>query len=144
MLLLEGWGGGVLDFTSTGLQGQRCHPFSIDRAFTGSNQCPSLGLQTFYKLFTGSKKALFCNILVEVLTEVWCLENIASWSWQKLAVARSDSVLLTLRSLVCMWKICRKGGYFLLSLYTACSMQLGTKRNYKVVEEKLLGFVLVY
>ena len=23
-------------------------------------------------------------------------------------------------------------------------MQLGTKRNYKVVEEKLLGFVLVY
>ena len=24
------------------------------------------------------------------------------------------------------------------------SMQLGTKRNYKVVEEKLLGFVLVY
>ena len=31
-----------------------------------------------------------------------------------------------------------------LSLFTACSVQLGTKRNYKVVEEKLLGFVLVY
>ena len=29
-------------------------------------------------------------------------------------------------------------------LFTACSVQLGTKRNYKVVEEKLLGFVLVY
>ena len=29
-------------------------------------------------------------------------------------------------------------------LSTACSVQLGTKRNYKVVEEKLLGFVLVY
>ena len=28
--------------------------------------------------------------------------------------------------------------------FTACSVQLGTKRNYKVVEEKLLGFVLVY
>ena len=32
----------------------------------------------------------------------------------------------------------------LLSLFTAYSMQLGTKRNYKVVEEKLLDFVLVY
>ena len=32
----------------------------------------------------------------------------------------------------------------LLSLVTACSVPLGTKRNYKEVEEKLLGFVLVY
>ena len=32
----------------------------------------------------------------------------------------------------------------MLFLFTACSVQLGTKRNYKVVEEKLLGFVLVY
>ena len=59
-------------------------------------------------------------------------------------MAWSDSVLLTLRSLVCRWKTCRKGGQFLLSLFTACSLKLGTKRNYKVVEEKLLGFVLVY
>ena len=43
-------------------------------------------------------------ILVEVLTEVCSLENIASWDWQKIAVAWSDSVLLTLRSLVYMWK----------------------------------------
>ena len=49
-------------------------------------------------------------ILVEVLTEVCSLENIASWNWRKIAVAWSDSVLLTLRSLVCMWKTCRKGG----------------------------------
>ena len=49
-------------------------------------------------------------ILVEVLTKVCSLENIASWNWRKIAVARSDSVLLTLRSLVCMWKTCRKGG----------------------------------
>ena len=32
----------------------------------------------------------------------------------------------------------------MLFLFTACSVQLGTKRNYKAVEEKLLGFVLVY
>ena len=49
-------------------------------------------------------------ILVEVLTEVCSLENIASWNWRKIAVVRSDTVLLTLRSLVCMWKTCRKGG----------------------------------
>ena len=49
-------------------------------------------------------------ILVEVLTKVCSLENIASWNWQKIAVAWSYSVLLTLRSLVCMWKTCRKGG----------------------------------
>ena len=48
--------------------------------------------------------------LVKVLTEVCSLENIASWNWRKIAVAWSDSVLLTLRSLVCMWKTCRKGG----------------------------------
>ena len=30
------------------------------------------------------------------------------------------------------------------SLFTASSVPLGKKRNYKVVEEKLLGFVLVY
>ena len=49
-------------------------------------------------------------ILVKVLTEVISLENIASWNWRKIAVAWSDSVLLTLRSLVCMWKTWRKGG----------------------------------
>ena len=49
-------------------------------------------------------------ILVEVLTEVCSLENIASWNWRKIAVAGSDTVLLTLRSLVGMWKTCRKGG----------------------------------
>ena len=49
-------------------------------------------------------------ILVEVLTEMCSLENIASWNWQKIAVAWSDSVLLTLRSLICMWKTGRKGG----------------------------------
>ena len=38
-------------------------------------------------------------ILVKVLTEVCSLENIASWNWRKIAVAWSDSVLLTLRSL---------------------------------------------
>ena len=33
----------------------------------------------------------------------------------------------------------------MLFLFTACSVQLGTKGNlYKVVEEKLLRFVLVY
>ena len=47
---------------------------------------------------------------IKVLTEVCSLENIASWNWRKIAVAWSDSVLLTLRSQVCMWKTCRKGG----------------------------------
>ena len=68
-------------------------------------------------LFFGSDRvAISCLckrskiILVEVLTEVCSLENIASWNWRKIAVAWSDSVLLTLRSLVCMWKTCRKGG----------------------------------
>ena len=32
----------------------------------------------------------------------------------------------------------------MLSLFTTCSVQLGTKRNHKEVEEKLVGFVLVY
>ena len=32
----------------------------------------------------------------------------------------------------------------MLFLFIACSVQLGTKKNYNVVEEKLLGFVLVY
>ena len=41
-------------------------------------------------------------ILAEVLTEMCYLENIASCNWRKIAVAWSDSVLLTLRSLVCM------------------------------------------
>ena len=41
-------------------------------------------------------------IFVEVLTEMCSLENIASWNWRKIAVAWSDSVLLTLRSLVCL------------------------------------------
>ena len=49
-------------------------------------------------------------ILVEVLTEMCSLEIIASWNWRKIAVAWCDSVLLTLRSLVCMWKTGRKGG----------------------------------
>ena len=49
-------------------------------------------------------------IFIKVLTEVCSLENIASWNWRKIAVAWSDSVLLTLRSLVCMWKTCQKGG----------------------------------
>ena len=31
--------------------------------------------------------------LVEVLTEVCSLENIASWNWRKIVVAWSDSVL---------------------------------------------------
>ena len=35
-------------------------------------------------------------------------------------------------------------GNFLVLLFTASSVPLGTKRNYKVAEEKLLGFVLVY
>ena len=49
-------------------------------------------------------------ILVKVLTEVCCLENIASWNRRKIVLAWSDSVLLVLRSLVCTWKTCRKGG----------------------------------
>ena len=49
-------------------------------------------------------------ILVEVLTEVCSLENIASWNWRKIAVAWSDSVLLTFRLPVYMWKTCRKSG----------------------------------
>ena len=49
-------------------------------------------------------------ILLEVLTETCSPENIASWNWQKIAVAWSDSDLLTLRSLVCIWKTGRKGG----------------------------------
>ena len=49
-------------------------------------------------------------ILVDVLTEICSLENTASWNWQKIEVAWSDSVFLTLRSLVCMWKTGRQGG----------------------------------
>ena len=49
-------------------------------------------------------------ILVKVSTEMCSLENIASLNWRKIALAWSDSVLLTLRSLACLWKTCRKGG----------------------------------
>ena len=53
--------------------------------------------------FSGSDSvAISCHckrskiILVEVLTEVRSLENIASWNWRKIALAWSGSVLLTL------------------------------------------------
>ena len=49
-------------------------------------------------------------LLVKVLTEVCSLENIASWNRRKVTLAWSGSVLLTSRSLVCIWKTCRKGG----------------------------------
>ena len=39
-------------------------------------------------------------IFIKVLSEVCSLENIASCNWRKIALASSDSVLLTLRSLV--------------------------------------------
>ena len=67
--------------------------------------------------FFGSENvAISCHckrskiILVKVLTEMCSLENIASWYWRKIAVACSDSGLLTLRSLVCIWKTGRNGG----------------------------------
>ena len=66
--------------------------------------------------FGSDKVAISCHckrskiIFVEVLTEICSLENIASWNRRKIAVAWSDPVLLTLRSLVCMWKTGRKGG----------------------------------
>ena len=65
--------------------------------------------------FGSDSVAIYCHckrskiILVKVLMEVCSLENIESWNWRKIAVAWSDSVLLTLRTLVCMWKTCRKG-----------------------------------
>ena len=58
MLFLEDRGEGIR------LHIDRFHPFSIDKAFTGSNQCPSLSLQTFYKVVYRFKKALFCNLHV--------------------------------------------------------------------------------
>ena len=66
--------------------------------------------------FRSNNVAISCHckrskiILVEFLTEMCSLENIASWNWRKIVLAWSDSVLLTLRSLVCMWKTGRKGG----------------------------------
>ena len=66
--------------------------------------------------FDSDNVAISCHckrskiIFVEVLAEICSLENIASWNRRKIAVAWSDSVLLTLRSLVCMWKTGRKGG----------------------------------
>ena len=56
--------------------------------------------------FFGNDSACHCKrskiILVEIFSEVCALDR--SWNWRKIAVAWSDSVLLTLRSLVCMWK----------------------------------------
>ena len=79
--------------------------------------------------FSGSDNvAISCHCkrskitLVEVLTEMCSLENIASWNWRKIALAWSDSVLLTLRSLVCMWKTGRKGGYF-FTLFVYCKFR---------------------
>ena len=80
-------------------------------------------------VFGSDSVAISCHckrskiILVEVLVEMCSLENIAFWNWRKIAVAWSDSVLLTLRSLVCMWKTCRKVGnfYFLCLLHVPCN-----------------------
>ena len=79
--------------------------------------CPWFSEDEAMAAFFGSDSvAISCHckrskiILVKVLTEVCSLENIAPWNWRKIALAWSDSVLLTLRSLVCMWKTCRKGG----------------------------------
>ena len=66
-------------------------------------------------VFDSDSVAISCHckrskfILVELLTEMRSLENIAFGNWRKIAVAWTDSVLSTLRSLVCMWKTCRKG-----------------------------------
>ena len=66
-------------------------------------------------IFGSDSVAISCHcerskiILVKVLMEVCSLENMESWNWRKIAVAWSDPVLLTLRTLVCMWKTCRKG-----------------------------------
>ena len=77
----------------------------------------AVGMQEAMAAYFGSDSVAISShckrskiILVEVFTEVCSLENIAFWKWRKIAVAWSDSVLLTLRSLVCMWKTCRKGG----------------------------------
>jgi len=79
-------------------------------------------------------------ILVNVLTEVCSLENIASWNWRQIALAGSDSVSLTLRSLVCMWKdMPQRWVIFTLFVYCMFRATRGTKRNSIVVEEKLLG-----
>ena len=66
-------------------------------------------------VFGSNSFAISCHckrskiILVELLTKMRSLENIAFGNWRKIAVAWTDSVFLTLRSLVCMWKTCRKG-----------------------------------
>ena len=58
-------------------------------------------------------------ILVKVLTGMCSPENIASWNWRKIVLAWSDSVLLTLRSLVCTWQTCRKR-WVVLNLFVYC------------------------
>ena len=88
-------------------------------SFAPSQKCPRNVVEikeAMAAFFGGDNVAISCHckrskiILVEVLAEMCSLENIASWNWRKIAVAWSDSVLLTLRSLVCMWKTGRKGG----------------------------------
>ena len=81
-------------------------------------KCPrNVEMKEAMAAFFGSDNvAISCHckrskiILVEVLTEMCSLENIASWNWRKIAVAWADSVLLTLRSLICIWRTVRKGG----------------------------------
>ena len=65
-----------------------------------------------WQLFFGSDSvAISCHckrskiILVEVLTELCSLENIASWNWRKIAVAWSDSVLLHVEDMPKRWVI---------------------------------------
>ena len=77
----------------------------------------AVGMQEAMAAYFGSDSVAISShckrskiILDDVLTAVCSIENIASSNWRKIAVAWSDSVLLTLRSLVCMWKTCRKGG----------------------------------
>ena len=85
-------------------------------------------------LFGNDSIAISCHckrskiILVKVLTEVCSLENIASWNWWKIALAWSDSVLFTLRSLVCVWKTCQKR-WLIFALFVYCMFRATRYKN---------------
>ena len=59
-------------------------------------------------------------ILVKVLTELCSLENIASWYWRNIAVAWSDSVLLTLRR----WFECGRHAEKMGNFYSLCLLHV--------------------
>ena len=81
---------------------------------------------------------------MEIFSDRCCLVDNASTNCQTNTLARSIYPRSELRSPDARRGHAKKVGNFLLLMFSASLVQLGTTRSYIAVEEKFLGFVLVH